>query len=419
MSNIVLCADDSKTLQTVAEITFRVSDYQYVGAKSADEALEKARAQKPALVLADAGMPGKTGYDLCAALKQEPSLADVPVVLLCGNGSPYDASRAAEVGAIGHVSKPWDTQVMLDKVAELLGQASAAPAAAKPVVPKPPILPEQSPSLAPAGQGADKAGKRPHRTMMGMPQVALPGEPKSAEPAAAQAPSKRAPSVAGSPRPATAPPGASARPATGAPRPAAPRPGTSPRAATGAPRPGGGRRPTGVPQRAPTNQPTTQLPRTDAVPGVNPKAAPAATLRGSPTPSAGAAGAAPTPPQSPPLAVAPPAPAPAPAPAPVAAAAPAAAAPPKAVGRMPMIRGLPRRQGPLPMRPLVTASAVAKAQAVATQVAQEAGLAADGPEVKALLALSTDVVERIVWEVVPELAETIIRENLSSLTAKQ
>lgn len=71
------------------------------------------------------------------------------------------------------------------------------------------------------------------------------------------------------------------------------------------------------------------------------------------------------------------------------------------------------------MRPLVTASAVAKAQAVATQVAQEAGLAADGPEVKALLALSTDVVERIVWEVVPELAETIIRENLSSLTAKQ
>ena len=69
MSKIVLCVDDSATMQQVADITFRSTDFQYVGARSVDEALQKAKAQKPAIVLADAQMPGKTGYDLCQALK--------------------------------------------------------------------------------------------------------------------------------------------------------------------------------------------------------------------------------------------------------------------------------------------------------------------------------------------------------------
>ncbi|MBZ0238869.1 MAG: response regulator, partial [Deltaproteobacteria bacterium] len=119
MTKVILCADDSVTMQTVAEITFRGTDYTYVGARSADEALEKARGQRPDLVLADAVMPGKTGYDLCQALKSDPAMAEVPVVILCGNSAPYDAARGAQVGADGTLTKPWDTQVMLDKVAEI------------------------------------------------------------------------------------------------------------------------------------------------------------------------------------------------------------------------------------------------------------------------------------------------------------
>ncbi len=120
MAKVILCADDSVTMQTVAEITFRGTDYAYVGARTSDEALDRARSQRPALVLADAVMPGKTGYDLCAAIKADPAMADVPVVILCGNSAPYDAARGAQVGADGTLTKPWDTQVMLDKVGEIL-----------------------------------------------------------------------------------------------------------------------------------------------------------------------------------------------------------------------------------------------------------------------------------------------------------
>ncbi len=54
---------------------------------------------------------------------------------------------------------------------------------------------------------------------------------------------------------------------------------------------------------------------------------------------------------------------------------------------------------------------------MAARLAEATGLAPGSPELLALLKLSTEVVERIVWEVVPELAEQIIRENLQELTA--
>ncbi|MCE9574001.1 MAG: response regulator, partial [Deltaproteobacteria bacterium] len=164
MSKIILCADDSVTMQKVAEITFRGSDFTYVGARSVDEALEKARAQKPALVLADALMPGKTGYDLCQALKSDDATSDVPVVILCGNSAPFDAARGSAVGADGNFTKPWDTQVLLDKIVEFLEKAAtsgvakagsaaavaAVAAAAPPPVAKPPVSPQGTLVGAPA-----------------------------------------------------------------------------------------------------------------------------------------------------------------------------------------------------------------------------------------------------------------------------
>ena len=56
---------------------------------------------------------------------------------------------------------------------------------------------------------------------------------------------------------------------------------------------------------------------------------------------------------------------------------------------------------------------------MAARLAEATGLEAGSPELLALLKLSTEVVERIVWEVVPDLAEQIIRENLQDLTARR
>ena len=79
-----------------------------------------------------------------------------------------------------------------------------------------------------------------------------------------------------------------------------------------------------------------------------------------------------------------------------------------------MLKGVPTKR-PVAPRSRVAAVAAARVPATAAAVAQEAGLDPAGPEMAALIKLSHDVVERIVWEVVPVLAETIIRENLDQL----
>jgi hypothetical protein len=99
------------------------------------------------------------------------------------------------------------------------------------------------------------------------------------------------------------------------------------------------------------------------------------------------------------------------APKPVAPARPAVAA---GGARPPMIKGIPTKR-----LKIVSPAVVQKVTAAATSVAREAGLDPAGPEMEAIMRLSTDVVERIAWEVVPEIAEAILRENMDALSAKQ
>ena len=80
------------------------------------------------------------------------------------------------------------------------------------------------------------------------------------------------------------------------------------------------------------------------------------------------------------------------------------------MNRSPMVAGNPTKRSALVERTLAK---------MAARLAEASGLEAGSPELAALLKLSTEVVERIVWEVVPELAETIIRENLHDLSAKR
>lgn len=351
MSKVILCADDSVTMQTVAEITFRTTEYGYLGARSADEAIEKVKAQRPVLVLADAVMPGKTGYELCQALKADPATADIPVVILCGNSAPFDGAKGAQVGADGSLTKPWDTQVMLDKVTEIL----------------------------------DK--------------VAATGVAKIAGGAKAAAPAIAAPAPAPAPAPMAAPP--AAPPVAQIPPPAA--------AAAVTP---------------PAVNPAAQI----AAAAAQPKVAPprSATIMGMPTikmPGPGGTGpvavvppvtAPPAPVAQAPVAQAPVAQAPV-AQAPVAQAAPAAQAAPTMRGvapvaqfstsRAPMVSGIPTKRSALVDRTLAK---------MGERLAELSGLSPGSAELTALVRLSAEVVERVVWEVVPELAEAIIREQMQN-----
>jgi CheY-like chemotaxis protein len=135
MPKTLLLADDSVTIQKVVGISFANEDIVLLTVDNGDDAIARAREARPDVVLADVVMPGKNGYDVCQAIKSEPSLAHIPVLLLTGTFEAFDEQRAARVGADGHITKPFEAQALVDKVNALLARpreaaAGDAPAAA-------------------------------------------------------------------------------------------------------------------------------------------------------------------------------------------------------------------------------------------------------------------------------------------------
>lgn len=116
----ILVADDSVTIQKVVELTFSKEDFTLTQARSGDETIRKAREVRPDLVLLDLVMPDMNGYDVCAALRAEPALRSVPVILLAGTFESFDQQRGAQVGANDFVTKPFESQVLISKVKQLL-----------------------------------------------------------------------------------------------------------------------------------------------------------------------------------------------------------------------------------------------------------------------------------------------------------
>jgi CheY-like chemotaxis protein len=133
MSKKLLLADDSITIQKVIQITFAHEDYELTITDNGDAALAKAQEIKPDLIMTDIYMPGKNGYELTSAIKQDPALRHVPVLLLAGSFEPFDEDKARSCKADAWIEKPFESQSLIDKVAELLSAAQPAPAAPAPV----------------------------------------------------------------------------------------------------------------------------------------------------------------------------------------------------------------------------------------------------------------------------------------------
>jgi CheY-like chemotaxis protein len=116
----LLLADDSVTIQRVIELTFADEDIDVIAVSDGDQAIARLDSIPPDIVLADVGMPGKTGYDVAAYVKQTPRLSHIPVVLLTGAFEPVDEQKAAGSGCDGVLAKPFEPQQVIGRVKELL-----------------------------------------------------------------------------------------------------------------------------------------------------------------------------------------------------------------------------------------------------------------------------------------------------------
>ena len=103
-------------------------------------------------------MPGKNGYELCAAVKSDPALCNIPVLLLTGTFEPFDEEKAAQSGADGWIAKPFESQTLINRVHKLLDQAVAnAPVVAPPIQMEEAKITDESSTISEAEGGGGMA----------------------------------------------------------------------------------------------------------------------------------------------------------------------------------------------------------------------------------------------------------------------
>jgi CheY-like chemotaxis protein len=131
MPHKLLLADDSVTIQRVIELTFADEDIEVIAVGDGKLAIDRVRTERPDIVLADVGMPELDGYQVSTFVKSTPAFAHIPVLLLTGAFEPIDESRARAAGCDGVLVKPFEPQLVIHRVKDLItgSRRPATPAA--------------------------------------------------------------------------------------------------------------------------------------------------------------------------------------------------------------------------------------------------------------------------------------------------
>ena len=129
MPHRLLLADDSVTIQRVIELTFADEDVQVVAVSDGEAAIARLESEPFDIVLADIGMPKRGGYEIAEFIRSRPPLATIPVVLLTGAFDPVDQARVQAAGCAAVLVKPFEPQMVIARVRELLKTGRARPGA--------------------------------------------------------------------------------------------------------------------------------------------------------------------------------------------------------------------------------------------------------------------------------------------------
>jgi twitching motility two-component system response regulator PilG len=116
----VLIIDDTKTLLSLIQVYLMGWGLEFVEATDGTEGLRKARDTMPNLVISDVRMPGMDGFELCAAIRQDKGLHEVPIVLLTSLKDELSREKGKLVGATAFLTKPVSVDELRATVSSVL-----------------------------------------------------------------------------------------------------------------------------------------------------------------------------------------------------------------------------------------------------------------------------------------------------------
>ena len=117
----ILVVDDEVYILHILEFSLGAEGFEVISANNGELAVEKAKQERPNLIILDIMMPVLDGYETCRRLKRDVETKDIPVVLLTAKGRDVDKRLGFEVGAVDYVVKPFSPSRLIERIEEIIG----------------------------------------------------------------------------------------------------------------------------------------------------------------------------------------------------------------------------------------------------------------------------------------------------------
>ena len=121
MARRILLVDDNATNLQVLFQALSPEGYELLIAQSGEDALKTAQSAKPDLLLLDVKMPGIDGFETFRRLRGDSETEEIPVIFISAHANVESIEQAGALGAEGYLTKPFDFDVIIAKVKEVLG----------------------------------------------------------------------------------------------------------------------------------------------------------------------------------------------------------------------------------------------------------------------------------------------------------
>ena len=121
MTTRVLIAEDEPNIVESLTFLLRRAGYDVASVLDGEAALAHLRTRAPDLMILDLMLPRRNGFEVLKAVKADPSLRSVPVLVLTAKGQPQDRKRAEEIGIDAFITKPFSNREIVDAVRRLTG----------------------------------------------------------------------------------------------------------------------------------------------------------------------------------------------------------------------------------------------------------------------------------------------------------
>ncbi|MFC1703896.1 response regulator transcription factor [Candidatus Omnitrophota bacterium] len=118
----ILLVEDEKDMAYTVTLQLEAKGYEVIVAEDGQAALQKARTERPNIIILDIMLPKLNGYKVCRMLKFDDKYKNIPIIMFTARAQDADKEIGREVGADAYITKPFEPEVLLEKISELLKQ---------------------------------------------------------------------------------------------------------------------------------------------------------------------------------------------------------------------------------------------------------------------------------------------------------